>query len=276
MWTEYQHLAAAVDAPRTDTRHRERSQQLVGRPSFVFGLVGPSAVVDTACSSSLVAARMATRAVAAGKRPTRTREAVHASRGHVRRADCPRSPPTDGVKPDAAADGYGRGDEFAAASSPGTRRRRSRRRRSDSVRCCPREPGRSSSTSRTVRSLATRWPRRFSRRARTPRPSASAHGTGTSLGDPIEFAAAGRAHGASASLSSRARVNPSWVCGGRPDSPLCFSPSPPRTPRASLRHCRNLNPHVAAGLASSATSGGRVRRDEISLARSRPSRASKA
>ena len=59
MWTEFQHLLVALGATQTGyTATGNGLSFLVGRPSFVFGLVGPSAVVDTACSSSLVATHL--------------------------------------------------------------------------------------------------------------------------------------------------------------------------------------------------------------------------
>lgn len=67
MWTEYQHMLVALGAPQNAyTGTGNGLSFLVGRPSFVFGLVGPSVVLDTACSSSLVATHLASQAVSGG------------------------------------------------------------------------------------------------------------------------------------------------------------------------------------------------------------------
>ena len=270
MWTEYQHLAAAVDAPRTGYLATGNGLSfLVGRPSFVFGLVGPSAVVDTACSSSLVAARMATRAVAVGE----------ASDAHAAGTQCMLLADTfdvlDSLRAlspdgrcktlDAAADGYGRGDGFAAAYLRPERAEDVRDdAASDSVRVLGssvNQDGRSSTFTAPFGPSQHALVRDALLEARADPATVrflSAHGTGTSLGDPIEFAAAGRALDAcDVVLLGASKSFLGHTEGAAGLSALFLAVAAAANAHApSLRHCRNLNPHVAAGLASSATSGG--------------------
>ncbi|CAL6305119.1 unnamed protein product [Bathycoccus prasinos] len=65
MWTEYQHLLRFINPDRKSIYLGTGNglSFLLGRPSFVFGLNGPSCITDTACSSSLVALHLSQHAL---------------------------------------------------------------------------------------------------------------------------------------------------------------------------------------------------------------------
>ena len=207
MWTEFQHLLVALGATQNGyTATGNGLSFLVGRPSFVFGLVGPSAVVDTACSSSLVATHLACTAVSRGE----------ATSAHAAGVQCRLLPDTFGVlnslnslSPngrcktlDAGADGYGRGEGFAAlymcppsasaASSDSTQEGVVLRILGAAVN----QDGRSSTfTAPYGPSQQALMVQALGEASTGPGEVRflSSHGTGTPLGDPIELAAAGRA-----------------------------------------------------------------------------------
>jgi acyl transferase domain-containing protein len=208
MWTEFQHLLVALGVTQTGyTATGNGLSFLVGRPSFVFGLVGPSAVVDTACSSSLVATHLACTALSRGE----------VTSAHAAGVQCMLLSDTFGVLNnlnalstdgrcktlDASADGYGRGEGFAAlylrppsaASSDGS---------SNGgggvvlriLGAAVNQDGRSSTFTAPYGPSQQALMVQALGEANTS-PSEvrflSTHGTGTPLGDPIELAAAGRA-----------------------------------------------------------------------------------
>ena len=286
MWTEFQYLIVALGATQNGyTATGNGLSFLVGRPSFAFGLVGPSAVVDTACSSSLVATHLACTALSRGE----------ATSAHAAGVQCMLLSETFGIlnnlnalSPDgrcktldASADGYGRGEGFAAlylrppstttsdGSSNGD---------GGDVLCilgaAVNQDGRSSTfTAPYGPSQQALMVQALGEASTSPSEVRflSTHGTGTSLGDPIELAAAGRA------LSSGAKVNAIDSDGasltvigasksflGHTEGTagmsglLMAAAAAGQLAAPALRHCRNLNPHVAAGLAGLKANGAAV------------------
>jgi acyl transferase domain-containing protein len=288
MWTEFQHLLVALGATQNGyTATGNGLSFLVGRPSFVFGLVGPSAVVDTACSSSLVATHLACTALSRGE----------ATSAHAAGVQCMLLSETFGILTnlnslspdgrcktlDASADGYGRGEGFAAlylrppsaASTDGS----SNGGGGVALRilgAAVNQDGRSSTfTAPYGPSQQALMVQALGEASTSPSEVRflSTHGTGTSLGDPIELAAAGRALSSGAKVlnatdggdgASLTVIGASKSFLGHTEGTagmsglLMAAAAAGQLAAPALRHCRNLNPHVAAGLAGLVTNGGAV------------------
>jgi acyl transferase domain-containing protein len=272
MWTEYQHLLVALAAPQNAyTGTGNGLSFLVGRPSFVFGLVGPSTVLDTACSSSLVATHLASQAVSNAE----------ASSAHAAGVQCMLLSDTfsvlnnlNALSPDgrcktldANADGYGRGEGYAAlymtpATADGGAAVLGDAARLRVLGAAVNQDGRSSTFTAPYGPSQQALMQQALREASTAPGEVrflSAHGTGTSLGDPIELAAAGRALSAANDFSgaeggaltvigaSKSYLGHTEGTAGLSGLLMAAAAAGQRA-APSLRHCRNLNPHVAASL----------------------------
>lgn len=91
---------------------------LVGRVAYTFGFTGPTVSIDTACSSSLVAAHLARSGLLAGETTMAVAGGVNAMLLPITTASIAGmsalSPVARCRTFDASADGYGRGEGFAA------------------------------------------------------------------------------------------------------------------------------------------------------------------
>ncbi|KAB2576007.1 Phthiocerol synthesis polyketide synthase type I PpsA [Lasiodiplodia theobromae] len=190
------------------------SSLLANRVSYCFGLRGPSLVVDTACSSSLVALHLARAAILRGECEAAVVCGVQvhlhpSSFEQVSRSKMV-SPSDNRSKPfDAAADGYGRGEGCGAVVLV---------RASDAAAAVADVPPlavlRGSAVNSDGRSASLTAPSGPSQVDVIREALADAclepgdvayvetHGTGTSLGDPIEFNALKSVFGSSSSSSS--------------------------------------------------------------------------
>ncbi|HEX3730983.1 MAG TPA: SDR family NAD(P)-dependent oxidoreductase [Opitutaceae bacterium] len=207
---DYAKLAAAGGLAGIDahTATGNVANIAAGRISYVLGLNGPALALDTACSSSLVAAHLAcqslrtgesTLALAAGVNVMLSPEsAVAVSRARML------SPSGRCRAFDAAADGYGRGEGCGVAVLKLLSRARAD---GDRVIAVLRASGVAQDGARSGLTVPNgpaqaALIRRVLKEAGVP-PAAigylEAHGTGTSLGDPIEAEALAAVFGADAS-----------------------------------------------------------------------------
>ncbi|KAH7044507.1 polyketide synthase, partial [Macrophomina phaseolina] len=167
---------------------------LANRVSYCFGLRGPSMVVDTACSSSLVALHLARQAIRHGECEAAVVCGVQvhlhpATFEQVSRSKMV-SPSNNRSKPfDASADGYGRGEGCGAVVL--TKARNSLTSPLAVLKgTAINQDGRSASlTAPSGPSQVEVIREALADAALQPRDVAyvETHGTGTSLGDPIEF-----------------------------------------------------------------------------------------
>lgn len=172
-----------------------------GRIAYGFGLQGPCIGIDTACSSSLVATHLAHRALETGEAAAAVAAGVNGLLWHETTAGICQlqalSPVGRCQSFDASADGYGRGEGFAAVFLV----------QADSLTVAP--PAIAlvlgSAVNQDGRSSSLTAPHGPSQQALLVQALASGglvagavglvavHGTGTALGDPIEVGALGGA-----------------------------------------------------------------------------------
>jgi acyl transferase domain-containing protein/NADPH:quinone reductase-like Zn-dependent oxidoreductase/acyl carrier protein/thioesterase domain-containing protein len=243
-----------------------------GRISYTFGFQGPSLSIDTACSASLVATHLASQAVMEGVSLLSYACGVHVqctptSTSYVWAASM--LTPSGRCKAlDASADGYVRGEmcamfvlEPSSAMTSGSAIMNVTLRGS-----AVNQDGRSSSlTAPNGPSQSSVITAALYQSGMSPLDvnGLSMHGTGTSLGDPIEVGAGMAAYGKLRKDSFVFMASKSWVGHGEPaagmaglllaTSGLC------QVKTVEQMHLRTLNPYVQSNLADQKVSMPRER-----------------
>ena len=263
MWTEYENfLNLFYGYSHGYSATGNGLSFLVGRPSFTFGLIGPNVVLDTACSSSLVAVHLATGSFD-------KQESVSA---HAAGTQCMLMSQTFSILNsihalshdgrcktlDSSADGYGRGECFATLYLQAILGNRIHR---NNTMCLQlrgtgiNQDGRSASFTAPYGPSQQFLIRKVNSQNHLNPNSIkflSSHGTGTSLGDPIELAAVAKAYkggtgviiGASKSFMGHTEGS-AGLTGFLYAAAACENRSAP-----SVRCCRTINPHMAVALGS--------------------------
>ncbi|KAI8473970.1 MAG: hypothetical protein J3K34DRAFT_383389, partial [Monoraphidium minutum] len=196
IWLEYGELLAHHGAPGSSMAVTGNGLAfMAGRLSYTFGLSGPCIPTNTACSSSLVAAHLAVRSVRAGESAFGLAAGANAMLlplGATAAMTQVHALAPDGRCKafDAAADGYGRGEGFAAAvlesaatAAPGAAL-------AVFAGSAVNQDGRSSGlTAPHGPSQAALVAAAMAEAGAARLDFVAAHGTGTPLGDPIESGA---------------------------------------------------------------------------------------
>lgn len=256
MWTEYQHLLRFINPDRKSIYLGTGNglSFLLGRPSFVFGLNGPSCITDTACSSSLVALHLSQHALMSA-------ECIEAFVGGIQ---CMILAETfmimNNLKAlssdsrcktlDVSANGYGRGEGttllYLGSYDEESLKWHIIRIRGSSVN----QDGRSSSFTSPYGPSQQNLIKDALKKSNLNYVAGliSLHGTGTSLGDPIEVSALKEVCHKDSSqyltfASSKSFFGHTEGAAGLTGLILaCASIFHSACPE--MRFCRNLNPHV--------------------------------
>eukprot|EP00889_Picochlorum_renovo_P002066 jgi/Picre1/29096/NNA_004489.t1 len=232
-----------------------------GRISYTFGFQGPSLSIDTACSASLVATHIAARDIASGRSALSYASGAHVqctvtSTSYVWAASM--LTPSGRCKAlDASADGYVRG-EMCACLTLEANDSIDPDKTSLNVTICGsavNQDGRSSSLTAPNGPSQTSVILAATQQAGLV-PSdiqgLSMHGTGTSLGDPIEIGAAIAAYGKHTSDPFTFMASKAWVGHGEPAAGMAglflATASLSFSKLIQLTHLRNLNPYVESNL----------------------------
>ena len=175
----------------------------VGRISYLFGFEGPNMALDTACSSSLVAVHLACRSLRSGESDLAVAAGINlilTPEGHIGFSKIRALSPDGRCKSfDDGADGYGRGEGCGLIV---LKRLSDARKDNDPVRAVIRgtavnQDGRTNGfTAPSSLSQEKVLGKALADSALGPEDIGyiEAHGTGTSLGDPIEMEAIGKVY----------------------------------------------------------------------------------
>ena len=234
-----------------------------GRISFTFGMRGASVSIDTACSASLVAVHLAARDIAEGRLEASYAAGVHlqctsTSTSYVWAASM-LSPVGRCQALDASADGYVRGELCAVMSLIHEDLIQHQSVESKALAILGssvNQDGRSSSLTAPngpAQQEAIRAAYGEANVLPGVASSLSMHGTGTSLGDPIEIGAAMAVYSSSREkISLSLMASKSWVGHGEPAAGLAGLLFTNRTANASVQipllHLRSVNPYVVSTL----------------------------
>jgi len=176
---------------------------IAGRLAYWLDLRGPTAVVNTACSSSLVAVHLACGAIIAGECRTAIAGGVNAILSRSEGLEPPGMLAPDGRCKtfDARADGYGRGEGCGVVVLKRLSHARADRDRILAVirATVTNQDGRTNGLTAPSGTAQRALLRRALERAGVARDAVTyveTHGTGTSLGDPIEVEAIADVYGA--------------------------------------------------------------------------------